>query len=81
MPRSDTFPWKFVSTTMGPTPTLVPIANQTRGHDQGAAEHFVKRFARAAPLPYRGQHAARRNEAGDSLEGLSRPPHSHSVIN
>jgi len=73
MPQSDTFPWKSVSTTKDPTPITVPIANQTRGHDQGATEHFVKRFARAAPLPYRGLHAARRNEAADSLDGLPRP--------
>jgi hypothetical protein len=39
------------------------------------------RFARAALLPCRGLHAARRNEAGDSLDGRVRPPHSHSIIN
>jgi len=49
MPRSDTFPRKSVSTTKDPTPIPVPIANQNREHDQGATEHFVRRFARAAP--------------------------------
>ena len=55
------------------THPCTPIAKQTRGHDQGGIEHFVRRFARAAPLPYRGLHAARRNEVGDSLDGLPRP--------
>ena len=73
MPRSDTFPRKSVSTTKDPTPIPVPIANETRGHDQGANEHFVRRFARAAPLPYRGLHAARRDETEDSLGELTRP--------
>ena len=37
----------------GPAARPVTIANQTRGNDQGAAEHFVSRFARtAAPLPH-----------------------------
>ena len=40
----------------------------------------MTRFARAAHLPYRGLHAARRNQAGDSLDGLFRP-YSHSIIN
>jgi len=35
-----------------PTPIPVPIANQPRGHDQGATEHIVRRFARGAPLPH-----------------------------
>ena len=81
MPRSDTFPPKSVYTTKDPTPIPVPIANQTRGHDQGATKHFVRRFARAAPLPSRGLHATRRNEAGDSFDGLPRPLTPHSIIN
>ena len=41
-------------------PTRIPLfnANQPRGHDQGAIEHFVRRFTRAAPLPHRGLRAA-----------------------
>jgi hypothetical protein len=81
MPRSDTFSRTSVSTTKNSTPIPVPIANQTRGHDQGAAEHFVRRFALAATLPYRGLHAARNDEAGESHDGQSRPPYSHSIIN
>jgi hypothetical protein len=53
-----------------------------RGDDQGATEHFARRFARVAPsFPSRGVRVARRDEAGDSTDGLSRPPHSHSIIN
>jgi len=62
-----------ISGASSPTPIPVPIANQTRGYDQGATGLFVRRFARAAPLPYRGLHAARRDETEDSLGELTRP--------
>jgi hypothetical protein len=29
----------------------LPTRNQKQGQDQGATEHFVRRFARAAPPP------------------------------
>jgi hypothetical protein len=54
--------------------------NQTRGHDQCDIGHFVRRFTRAAPLPYRGLRAARRDEAEDGPDGLHRAP-THSIIN
>lgn len=50
---------KSVSSSKDPMPFPVPIADHIRGHNQGATGHFVRRFARAAPLPYRGLHAAR----------------------
>ncbi len=71
--QSDTFPGKSVSASKNPTPFPVPIADQTEGHDHGGTEHFVRRFARAAPLPTHSLHATRRNEAGESPDGQSRP--------
>ena len=63
------------------TPIPLPIADQTRGHNQGAIEHFVRCFARAAPLLHLAACAPPDATRLETAPPGCLAPYSHSIIN
>jgi hypothetical protein len=79
--RPDTFPREFLSTLKDPTRVRAPIANQTRGHDQGDTEHFVRRLRARHPFPIARPACCPTRRGCKQPRRAASSPHSHSTIN